>query len=115
MLHALLDLLPGEAPARQEVRRAVDYFTEHAERMRYPEFAAAGWPLGSGMAESACKLVVQAREKQAGMRWHRSGAQAVATLRALQPSGRWDEFWTRQPQLRRPPAHNLSVAGVSAA
>jgi hypothetical protein len=62
---------------------------------------AAKLPLGSGMVESACKLVVEAREKGAGMRWKRAGAQAVARLRAVQRSGDWARFWAGQPKLRR--------------
>ena len=36
--------------------------------MQYPQFRRQGWPIGSGMVESANKLVVEARLKGAGMR-----------------------------------------------
>ena len=110
----------SEVPARTEaachcVANVRAYFQQHAARMDYPRFAAAGLPLGSGTAESACKLVVAAREKQAGMRWSRPGAQAVATLRALKRSGRWEAFWASRPQQRRPLVRTLPGSGASAA
>ena len=58
--------------------------------MRYREFRAAGCPIGSGSVESACKLVVQQRMKQSGMRWSRGGAQSMLALRSLLLSDRWD-------------------------
>jgi hypothetical protein len=92
-----------DADAAEEIRKAIGYFTEHADRMDYPRFVARQLPIGSGGVESACKTLIQAREKQAGMRWSRDGAQTVASLRALHRSGRWDHFWQTHPQRRRPP------------
>ena len=89
--------------AAEEVRKARGYFTDHAARMEYPRFVARQLPIGSGGVESACKTLIQAREKQAGMRWSHDGAQVVASLRALHRSGRWDHFWRTHPQRRRPP------------
>ncbi len=37
--------------------------------MQYPHYRQHGWPIGSGMVESANKVVVQARIKGAGMRF----------------------------------------------
>ena len=92
-----------DADAAEEVRKAIGYFTDHADRMDYPRFVARQLPIGSGGVESACKTLIQAREKQAGMRWSHDGAQVVASLRALHRSGRWDRFWQSHPQRRRPP------------
>ena len=61
--------------------------------MHYQHFRQAGYPLGSGTVEAACKLVMQARMKQAGMRWSRDGAQAMLALRSVLLSERWDELW----------------------
>ena len=87
-----------ELDPAEEVRKAIAYFTEHSARMDYPGFLARNLPIGSGAVESTCKE----REKGAGMRWTREGAQAVATLRAVQRSGRWQSFWQTRPQRRRP-------------
>jgi ribosomal protein L34E len=105
ILAALAKIAPtvSGTDAAEEVRKALGYFTDHADRMDYPRFVARRLPIGSGGVESTCKTLIQAREKQAGMRWSRDGAQTVASLRALHRSGRWDRFWRSHPQRRRPP------------
>lgn len=110
VLAALGQLAPEDADGADAVRLGLEYFGGNASRMRYPEFAAAGLPVGSGMVEGGCKQVVQAREKGTGMRWRRKGAQAVASLRAIHRSGQWARFWARQPQMRRPTARSLRSA-----
>ena len=107
IITALQRLQPTSADGRERVRLGLEYFGKHAQRMRYPDFAAAGLPIGSGIVESACKLVVKARQAGAGMRWGWIGSQAVATLRAVHRSGDRDRFWLRCPQLRRPPIRTL--------
>ena len=70
--------------AQQEVQRKVSqYLRAHLRRMRYQTFEQAGYHIGSGVAEAACKNVVQARFKQAGMRWSETGAEAMLHLRSL--------------------------------
>jgi len=105
ILAALRALTPAATrdTAAEELRKAQGYFTDHAARMDYPGFVARQLPIGSGAIESTCKTLIQAREKQAGMRWSHDGAQVVASLRALHRSGRWDHFWRTHPQRRRPP------------
>jgi hypothetical protein len=114
ILAALGELTPTELAAVEEVRKALGYFTTHAARMNYPAFVARQLPIGSGAIESACKTLIQEREKGAGMRWTKTGAQAVATLRALHRSGRWTPFWRTHPQRRRSavfPRQRLPASG----
>jgi Uncharacterised protein family (UPF0236) len=73
------------------VAAAVSYYTTHQGRMDYPSYRARGLQIGSGSVESACKQLVSARLKQAGMIWDASGAEAVATVRAWLKSDRWEE------------------------
>lgn len=116
VLAAVLELPPEltRDGAAEEVRKARDDFTDHAERMDYPRFVARQLPIGSGGVERAGKTPIQAREKQAGMRWSHDGAQTVASLRALHRSGRWTQFWQTQPQRRRPPITPRPPAAASA-
>jgi len=60
------------------------------DKINYPEYRAKGYFVGSGAIESANKVIVQRRLKQAGMRWSVAGAQAVLTLRAKAESRLWD-------------------------
>ncbi|HEX5325899.1 MAG TPA: ISKra4 family transposase [Acetobacteraceae bacterium] len=80
--------LRGEAAAVRDEQAT--YFTNQAERMAYDRYRAAGWDIGSGMVESACKYVIGAREKGPGMRWSEAGANAVAQLRVLLCNDQWD-------------------------
>jgi hypothetical protein len=97
---ALAKLAPPTAAAADLLRKARLYFRTHAHRMDYPAFRARRFPIGSGAIESAAKNLVQARLVQAGMRWTTGGAQALASLRALHRSERWEAFWRSRPQRR---------------
>jgi hypothetical protein len=70
----------------------VTYFTNQASRMAYDRYRAAGWDIGSGMVESACKCLIGAREKGSGMRWSEAGAQSVAAVRVLLFNDRWTTY-----------------------
>jgi len=50
---------------------------------------ADGYRVDSGPIESACKNVVQARMKMAGMRWSRVGAIAMLEVRTALMSDLW--------------------------
>jgi hypothetical protein len=78
----------GEAATVRDAQ--VTYFTNQAPRMAYDRYRAAGWDIGSGMVESACKRVIAAREKGAGMRWSEAGAHTVAAVRVLLLNHQWD-------------------------
>ena len=80
------------------VHETVTYFTNNAARMDYPTYRAMGLQIGSGSIESACKHVVAARLKQAGMRWSPAGARAMVKVRTWLRGNRWDEAKAHQPQ-----------------
>ena len=80
-------------PELEEAAKALAYLSKRQEQMRYPEFVAAGWPLGSGMVESANKLVVEERLKGAGMHWAEENVNPMLALRNAWCNGRWDETW----------------------
>jgi len=82
-------LFPRKQPLPAAVAHAAIYFCHNRNRMFYQEFRQADCPIGSGTVESACKLVVQQRMKQSGMRWSRPGAQAMLALRSVLLSQRW--------------------------
>jgi hypothetical protein len=69
------------------------YLQKRQAQMQYPSFQAQGWPIGSGMVESANKLVVEARLKGAGMHWSRASLNPLLALRNAVCNDRWDEAW----------------------
>jgi hypothetical protein len=51
--------------------------------MYYDKYRIKDMHIGSGIAESSCKCLVQARLKQSGMRWTETGAESILQLRRL--------------------------------
>jgi hypothetical protein len=95
---------PALSPAtRALLTRTAGYYERNAPHMRYDAYLAAGWPIGTGVVEGACRHLVKDRLEQAGMRWSRAGAQALLDLRAIRLNGQWDAYWRfhRQRQHRR--------------
>jgi len=60
--------------------------------MKYDDYLAAGYPIGSGIVEGACRHLVKDRMEQAGMRWRIAGAQAILSLRAIYLNDDWRTF-----------------------
>ena len=85
----------------EAVEAAVSYYSTHQGRMDYASYRARGLQIGSGSVESACKQLVSARLKQAGMIWDASGAEAVAMVRAWLKSERWEEAIALRSPRRR--------------
>lgn len=75
----------------------IGYIEPNVTRMDYPRHRAAGRKVGSGPIESACKQLVTARLKQAGMRWTVDGAEQTLALRCCWLNGDWDAFWKSKP------------------
>lgn len=83
----------------KQVRKALTYFKNHESMMTYAEHVDRKLPIGSGVTEAACKLIIKQRLCSSGMRWKDTGAAAVLTLRALSYStGRWEQFWQKVDQ-----------------
>jgi hypothetical protein len=78
------------------------YLEKRVAHMQYPSFQAEGWPIGSGMVESANKLVVEARLKGAGMHWSRASVNPLLALRNAVCNDRWAEAWQQsEAHIRR--------------
>lgn len=68
------------------------YLNNNYDKIDYPEYIAQGYFVGSGAMESANKVLVQRRLKQAGMRWSVEKSQNVVSLRAKVESDRWQDI-----------------------
>jgi hypothetical protein len=86
------------AKSDEDVQRAITYFANQsaAGRMDYAARVAAGEPIGSGVTEAACKVIVKQRLCGSGMKWTEDGAAVVLSLRALSYTPeRWEQFWAK--------------------
>jgi hypothetical protein len=92
------------------------YLEKRVAQMQYARFQAEGWPIGSGMVESANKLVVEARLKGAGMHWSRASVNPLLALRNAVCNDRWAEAWQQSvAQIRRSGISRRKVQPRSAA
>ena len=114
--HALSKELQNASPGNNRVAsieklyKARTYFKNNWEKMIYPEALDNHLPIGSGVTEAACKILVKQRMCRSGMRWKEEGASMLLTLRSLVCSaGLWDSFWKKVNQYGFPVAHNLKV------
>jgi hypothetical protein len=82
--------LQGEK--RKTLNAAITYYENNRDHMKYDEYLAAGYPIGSGVAEGACRQLVKDRLECTGMRWTVNGAQAMLHLRAIHLNDCWDDF-----------------------
>jgi len=108
VLAALAALTPTTEESLTASADAQTYVTRNATRMDDPRYVARQFPSGSGAVESSCACLVEARLKQAGMRWGVPGSQAIASLRALHRSGRWAAFWQTHPDQYQPPTEDAA-------
>ena len=69
------------AHAPGESRSHLAYLEKRLEQLDYPSYQAALWPIGSGMVESANKLVVEERMKGPGMHWAEANVNPMLALR----------------------------------
>jgi len=77
---------------RRQLATALKYLENNRKYMKYDEYLAAGYPIGSGVAEGACRHLVKDRMEQTGMRWTVDGAQAMLQLRAIHLNDQWEPF-----------------------
>ena len=86
------------AKGEEDVDRAITYFANQsgAGRMDYSSRVSVNEPIGSGVTEAACKVIVKQRLCGSGMKWTEEGASVVLSLRALSYTPeRWSQFWSK--------------------
>jgi hypothetical protein len=91
----MADRLENDLPQQKDVNTQLDYLRKRKAQMQYPQFRREGWPIGSGMVESAQKNVVEARLKGAGMHWERKNVNPMLALRNAICNDRWREMWQK--------------------
>ncbi len=91
---------PSDPPQhpRRVLQQNVGYFTRHQEHMRYPEYRAKGWPIGSGETEATVKQFNK-RVKGTEQFWEEAGIEPILCLRAAWNSqdDRWTSYWANRP------------------
>ena len=100
VLADLVDALDVEElpeSARDTLRTVYTYLKRHREHINYARYKELGFPLGSGMVESACKWLIQQRFKGVGMRWSEEGFNHLLHLRLAWVNGRFEALFGLTP------------------
>ena len=95
---------------RKTVRAVITYYENNRAHMQYDEYLAAGYPIGSGVAEGACRHLVKDRLEQTGMRWTVTGAQAMLHTRSIYFNDQWDDLIERHIQTEQAALNRRSAA-----
>jgi hypothetical protein len=87
---------PMESPAQQALEALLTFLRPNRDRMWYRDRLAQGLTIGSGMIEGGCKNTIGARLKLNNARWRVRRAERIGTLRCIDASNQWENFWQEQ-------------------
>jgi len=77
---------------KRTLAKVVGYLERNRDHMLYDQYLRAGYPIGSGVIEGACRHVIKDRMERAGMLWTLDGASALLRLRVVHTNGHWDDY-----------------------
>lgn len=83
---------------KDKLNKTITYFKNQKQRMKYSAQVKENLPIGSGVTEAACKTIIKQRLCKSGMKWKERGASIVLSLRCLDRSNRWEQFWDKLSQ-----------------
>jgi len=86
---------------RERLSAVIGYLHRNRRFMRYDEYLGNGYPIGSGVAEGACRHLVKDRMELTGMRWRVVGAQAMLDLRSVFLNGDFEAFQKHRIETER--------------
>lgn len=76
----------------RDMQRICTFLERNADKMKYNQYLAQGYPIATGFIEGACRHVIKDRMERSGMRWSVQGAQHMLYLRCVDAAGLWKEF-----------------------
>jgi hypothetical protein len=83
-----------ESGSHEALQTSITYFQNNLKRMDYASYAKMKYPIGSGVTEAACKIMVKQRLCGSGMKWVIPNTEYMFLLRGLVlTEGRWAQFW----------------------
>ena len=80
---------------QEKLNKTITYFRNQKPRLKYYAQVKENLPIGSGVTEAACKTIIKQRLCKSGMKWKERGASIVLSLRCLDRSNRWEQFWEK--------------------
>jgi len=81
---------------KEKIESVITYYENHQHQMEYKKYQDKKLPIGSGVIEAACKVIIKQRLCNSGMKWKDAGAKAVLCLRCINKSdGKWSQLWDK--------------------
>jgi hypothetical protein len=81
---------------KEAIQASITYFNNHMHQMNYSEYQEKKYPIGSGVVEAACKVIIKQRLCNSGMKWTEVGAKSILNLRCYnKSSGKWEQYWKK--------------------
>lgn len=80
------------AADKATLERTIGYLNRHRQYMHYKRYLARGYPITTGVVESACGHVVKDRMEKSGARWTVKGAEAMLRLRSIYKNDDWQQY-----------------------
>jgi hypothetical protein len=96
--HELRRSIDDKIGNRSEAVKHYNYFKNNKERMHYMDYRKKGYPIGSGLVEGNCKLIVGKRFKGNGMRWKKQDNEDVLKVRLAICNNNLSSFFIPSPQ-----------------
>ena len=81
-----------KAKRQEALSSLLTFLRRNADRMDYPTYERAGWPISNGPMESFCKQL-GGRLKGPGMRWASVNVDPMVALVSLWASDEWETHW----------------------
>lgn len=80
----------------KKLNSTITYLENHKSKMKFSKSVDNNLPIGSGVTEAGCKVIVKQRMCGSSMKWKDEGASTVLRLRTLNyTKDRWDQFWQK--------------------
>lgn len=81
-----------KASKKKTLSTVIGYLDGVKNRIPYQAWYEAGYPIGTGSVEGACRHLIEDRMERAGMKWKIPGAQALLDLRCVLENREMDDF-----------------------
>ncbi|NER00675.1 MAG: ISKra4 family transposase [Cyanothece sp. SIO2G6] len=86
---------------RYNIERAITYIGNRPHMLDYRSYLQKGYPITTGVVESACGHFIKSRMDRNAMHWGKQGAQDMLNIRAVKKNNDWNgymEYFIRNEQ-----------------
>jgi len=88
------------------LEKVITYLENHIPYMNYHEYLAKGYPIGTGVVESACGHIVKDRMDKSGAHWKIVGAEPILKLRCVNANDDWKLYMASRKKQERKRLYN---------